>query len=101
MKTYCFDIDGTLCEQESKDYARALPLLERVAKVNALHDQGHRIILFTARGSQSGIDWTQVTRMQLESWGLRYHELITGKPHADVYVDDKAVNPEHFDWSSQ
>jgi ribonucleotide monophosphatase NagD (HAD superfamily) len=98
MKTYCFDIDGTLCEQKSKDYSLARPFPERVAKVNSLYEQGNTIILFTARGSQSGIDWTKVTLAQLKSWGLRYHELITGKPHADVYVDDKAVNPEHFDW---
>ena len=98
MKTYCFDIDGTLCEQQTKDYSRARPFPERLAKVNSLFEQGHKIVLFTARGSRSGIDWTEATLVQLTSWGLLYHELIMGKPHADIYVDDKAVNPEHFDW---
>ena len=96
--TYCFDIDGTLCEQEAKDYSIARPFLDRIEKVNALFDGGDRILLFTARGSKSGVDWREKTRAQLEEWGLKYHELILGKPHADFYIDDKAVHPDHFDW---
>ena len=98
MKTYCFDIDGTLCNQESNDYSQARPFLGRIDRVNSLFDEGHTIVVFTARGSKSGIDWTEITRLQLESWGLRYHALITGKPHADFYIDDKAINPDDFDW---
>lgn len=98
MATYCFDIDGTLCEQEKKDYSRARPFMERIKSVNLLYGEGHRIVLFTARGSKSGIDWLDVTRQQLENWGLRYHELIMGKPHADFYIDDKAVHPDDFNW---
>ena len=98
MKTYCFDIDGTLCEQQEDDYSQAEPHRNRIDRVNSLFDEGHRIVLFTARGSKSGIDWSRATRIQLEEWGLRYHELILGKPHADFYVDDKAIHSEDFDW---
>lgn len=98
MVTYCFDIDGTLCEQEPTDYTLSRPFQPRIDKVNSLFAQGHRILLFTARGSQSGIDWRESTVVQLNRWGLRYHELILGKPHADVYVDDKAVHPDYFEW---
>ena len=98
MATYCFDIDGTLCEQEESDYSLARPFLSRIARVNSLFDEGHRILLFTARGSKSGLDWREVTEQQVNSWGLRHHELILGKPHADFYIDDKALHADDFDW---
>lgn len=98
MKTYCFDLDGTLCDQQGVDYTRASPFAERIRFVNSLFDGGHRVVIFTARGSKSGRDWSRETEEQLQGWGLRYHELILGKPHADFYIDDKAIHPDHFDW---
>lgn len=94
--TYCFDIDGTLCTNTEGRYALARPFRRAIARVNALHRQGHRILLCTARGSSTGIDWKALTRRQLKAWGVRYHELHFGKPSADLYVDDKAVNAR--DW---
>lgn len=98
MARYCFDIDGTLCSQESSDYRLALPYHDRIEAVNRLFADGHEIVLFTARGSKSGLDWREVTEQQVNSWGLRHHELILGKPHADIYVDDKALHPNDFEW---
>ena len=94
--TYCFDIDGTLCSNTEGAYEKAEPWPHAIAKVNALHGAGHRVILFTARGSTTGIDWRALTEKQMKEWGVRYHELFLGKPTADVYVDDKAVNVK--DW---
>ena len=93
---YCFDIDGTLCTNTDGEYERAEPYPDIIARINALYDAGHRIKLYTARGSTTGIDWRELTENRLRSWGVKYHELFLGKPHADVYVDDKAVNLE--DW---
>ncbi len=98
MAVYCFDIDGTICDQVVGDYSLASPKEDRIRKINDLAALGHTIKLFTARGSKSGLDWAQATRLQLEEWGLVYHELILGKPHADYYVDDKAVHSEDFSW---
>jgi hypothetical protein len=95
---YCFDIDGTLCTITDGDYARAEPFADRIAMVNALHDAGHVIKLFTARGSTTGIDWRDLTAQQMETWGVRYHELILGKPEADIFIDDKAFNAENWSW---
>lgn len=91
---YCFDIDGTLCHIVSDgNYANAVPMMKAVDEVNRLHDSGHKIVLFTARGASTGIDWRDITEKQLVSWGIKYHELITsGKPTCDVFVDDKAIN---------
>ena len=90
--TYCFDIDGTLCTNTEGDYERAEPQPDVIRRVNALHDAGDKILLYTARGSTTGIDWRAVTELQLKEWGVRYHSLQFGKPTADLYVDDKAVN---------
>ena len=44
------DIDGTICTEE-KTYSRSLarPLKDAVSSVNALYDEGHTIIFYTAR----------------------------------------------------
>lgn len=95
---YCFDIDGTICTTviDSK-YENAIPYKEAIDEVNSLYRSGHTILVMTARGSVSGKDWTDLTAKQLEEWGLKYHKLIMHqKPHADVFVDDKAINA--VDW---
>lgn len=91
---YCFDIDGTLCTNTEGDYENAHPFPDVVQEVNRLFEAGHRIILLTARGSTTGIDWRPTTERQMREWGVKYHELHLGKPTADVYVDDKAINAD-------
>lgn len=90
--TYCFDIDGTLCTNTEGLYEAALPLPDMIEHVNRLYDDGHTILLHTARGSSTGIDWRGLTERQMSEWNVRYHVLFMGKPTADIYVDDKAIN---------
>jgi hypothetical protein len=92
QKTVCFDLDGTLCTNTFGDYEDAEPFGWAIERVNDLARAGHRIVVFTARGTATGIDWDAVTRAQLERWGVAYDELRFGKPSADVYVDDRAVH---------
>jgi glycerol-3-phosphate cytidylyltransferase len=90
---YCFDIDGTICDTNGNDYRNALPFEEVLREINRLYDEGNYIKFFTARGTSSGIDWTNFTTTQLETWGVRYHELIMNiKPSFDIMVDDRAVD---------
>jgi len=89
---YCFDIDGTLCTNTFGEYEQAQPYKDAIEAVHRLYDEGHRIVLYTARGSTTDIDWRMTTEQQLASWGVRYHELVMGKPTADVYIDDRAIN---------
>ena len=87
------DIDGVLAEAVPElDYAAAGPIMDNVARVNALHAAGCKITLFTARGSGTGKDWRAVTADQMRRWGVRYDELKFGKPPADYYVDDRLVS---------
>lgn len=96
--TYCFDLDLTLCQTYETDYVNAKPIENRIACVNSLYDDGNFIKIHTARGSESKIDFRNLTVNQLNHWGLKFHELHFGKPAADYYVDDKAVNCDDFNW---
>jgi len=94
-RTFVFDIDGVIANLvPSLDYALATPNEEVIRMVNYLHGLGHRVILFTARGSQTGKDWTETTRRQMSEWGVKYQELRFGKPAADYYVDDRLLSIE-------
>jgi hypothetical protein len=89
---YCFDIDGTLCTNTEGAYEMARPDAVMIGRLNSLYDEGHRIVLYTARGSTTGIDWRDFTEKQLASWGVQYHELFFGKPQADLYIDDRGMS---------
>jgi hypothetical protein len=92
-RTFAFDLDGVIAQlSPHDDYARAEPYPPGIAMVNRLHDLGNRIVVYTARGSASGLDWTDLTREQLARWGVRHHELRFGKPAADYYVDDRMIS---------
>jgi hypothetical protein len=90
---YCFDLDGTLCTNTYGDYEKAEPFHQRIKKLNDLYHDGNHIIIVTARGATTGIDWFNLTKNQLETWGVKYHDLYVGrKLHYDLIVDDKAIN---------
>lgn len=90
--TFCFDIDGTVCTNTEGAYDKASPFPDVIARITRLRTAGHRILLYTARGSTTGIDWRETTLRQLKEWGLEHDGLFMGKPTADLYVDDKAIN---------
>jgi hypothetical protein len=80
-------------------YLSAKPIQKAIDKVNELFNAGHYIVFWTARGTQSGIDWKELTTSQLDSWGVKYHELRFGKPAYDVFIDDKNINS--LDWLNE
>ena len=96
-RVICVDIDGVIATAGPADrYEDAQPIQTAIDTVNRLHDAGHEIILFTARGTLTGLDWRPVTERQLKTWDVRYDRLLFGKPAADVYVDDRALSPEQL-----
>jgi len=102
--TYVFDIDGTICSLTDGDYKKAIPLKDRIEKVNNLYEEGHTIIYYTARGmgrynNDGTLAWPEFylfTANQLKEWNVKYNRLILGKPSADIYIDDKGMNDEDF-----
>ena len=94
---YCFDLDNTLCVTEGSEYNESTPIKNRIEKVNKLYDEGHTIIIETARGAFSGKNHFYYTLDQLKSWGLKFHTLRTGtKFGADIFIDDKGVSDVDF-----
>ena len=92
-KRFVFDIDGVIANfSVTLDYTNASPNEVMIDTVNKLFDLGNQIVLFTARGYTTGTDWEQITKEQMNRWGVKYHELIFGKPNADYYVDDKMLD---------
>lgn len=95
--TYCFDLDGTLCTNTNGDYSNSVPFYDRIEKVNILYNLGNKIIINTARGSSTGIDWFEITESQLHQWKVKYHQLFVGKKiEADLFIDDKGISDVDF-----
>ena len=92
------DIDETICFYEGeRHYPDAVPNMENIAKINKLYDEGHHIKYWTARGSVTGIDWYDVTKLQLKEWGCKHHELSVGeKPDYDLLICDKTKRIEEI-----
>jgi capsule biosynthesis phosphatase len=110
VRTFIIDVDYTICVAERVegrgDYANARPRPEVIARINQLHDKGDRIVLFTARGMKTyGGDVEAIRRnvlptlvAWLESNGVRYHEVVVGKPwYPELYiVDDRNLTINQF-----
>ena len=102
--TYVFDIDGTICATQGSDYEKSIPHRDRIQRVNSLYDAGHTIIMLTARGmgrtGQNELESYRLlydfTHRQLTDWKVQFHKLMLGKPAADFYIDDKAINDGEF-----
>jgi hypothetical protein len=95
------DIDDTICYyteqfQGKMDYSKAMPYTSRIAKINKLYSEGHKIIYWTARGTVTQKSWFNVTYEQLKKWGCKFHELRMGKPAYDLFIDDKNINSEKY-----
>ena len=109
---YCFEIDGTICTPgtcRECQYEGATPKKDRIEVVNKLYEEGNYIIYMTARAMGRHKDLPHeeakqkasdiilpLTKMQLDIWGCKYHELIMGKPHADMFIDDKGWPDDVF-----
>lgn len=89
---------------ENGNYAFAKPYTDRIQKINELHDAGHTIVLFTARGmnrnrgnhTKAYEQFYNFTLDQINRWGVKFHELILGKPSGDFYIDDKGMDANDF-----
>ena len=91
-KKFVFDIDGVIAQKNAGlQYDQSEPNQAMIDVINWLYDSGNEIVLFTARGYKTGIDWTEVTKTQMEKWGVKHHQLLFGKPDADFYIDDKMI----------
>ena len=94
---YYVDIDETICFYEGeREYPRAQPLHKNIDIINKLYEEGNTVVYWTARGGVTGIDWTELTKKQLELWGAKHTELRLNKPNYDMFICDKAINSRDF-----
>jgi capsule biosynthesis phosphatase len=106
----CFDLDNTLVTYPdvSNDYSTVKPIEPMISLVQRLHNEGHTIIIHTARRMATHKnnvgsvirDIGRQTFDTLEKFNIPYDELLFGKPIADIYIDDRAVNPYRNDMES-
>ena len=111
QKIIAFDLDDVICFRSMEyenlgpdKYSYCQPYQETVELINSLYDDGYKIVIYTARGmSQFNGNIIEVysklynkTIEQLESWGVKYHQLVMGKIHYDVLIDDKVLNSKNI-----
>ncbi len=107
LKTIAFDLDDVICYRPKgyehlgpNKYDYCEPDQSVIDLVNSLYEEGNKIVIYTARGmSQYKGNVTLIyselysrTIKQLDNWGLKYDQLVMGKIHYDVLIDDKALN---------
>jgi capsule biosynthesis phosphatase len=98
----CFDLDNTLVTHPTiaGDYSSVLPIYKNIDYLKLLKQLGATIIIYTARrmkthkGNVGAIfaDVGKVTLETLEKYGIPFDEIYFGKPYANFYIDDLAVN---------
>ena len=101
-KIIVFDIDNTITKTIKNNYRLAKPIKKRIQLINKLYDKGHYIKIFTARYMGRNKEnrnlvkkkYYKETFNQLSLWGVKFHELIMGKPSYDMLIDDKSHNPK-------
>lgn len=103
---WVFDLDETLITLPAKfqDYTSVKPIQRMIDFVNNLYNNGHYIIIHTARGMRTHNGDLEkvkqalktITVNTLNKFNIKYHELVFGKPIGDIYVDDKSTNPLYW-----
>ena len=106
----CFDLDNTLVSYPYivGDYKSVKPITDMIMLAKNLQKMGHTIIIYTARRMETHKhnigavvkDIARDTIDILDKYEIPYDELIFGKPIADVYIDDKSVNPYRNDFAN-
>lgn len=106
-KVIAFDLDDTICYRDTSDesinkYLQCKPVPEMVEIVNECYESGFEVIIYTARGMLF-LDGNRdniyhylydLTREQLDKWGVKYHKVVLGKIFYDILVDDKVLTTD-------
>lgn len=98
----CFDLDNTLVSfpKINNDYTSVEPIVENIEFLRYVKSLGHTIIIHTARrmrthGGNVGkilADVGKITFDTLTKFDIPFDEIYFGKPEADIYIDDLALN---------
>ncbi|HEY4498577.1 MAG TPA: HAD hydrolase family protein [Candidatus Paceibacterota bacterium] len=94
------DLDGTICalRKGGETYSTVRPLPGAIEKLKALKQEGHYLIIYTARHMKTCNGdikkvlekMETITRDWLAEHAVPFDELVFGKPYGDLYIDDLA-----------
>ena len=99
-KIYAVDFDGTLCENAWPEIGKPNYMLIQILK--ALREKGDKFILWTCRTANrldEAIAWCKEQGLEFDAVNENLPEIIgqfgteSRKVFADVYIDDKVINP--------
>lgn len=101
-KRICFDLDNTLVTFPTikGDYKSVKPIIKNINLLKYLKSFGNIIIIYTARRMKThngdigkiNADIGKITFETLDKFNIPYDEIYFGKPYADFYIDDLALN---------
>lgn len=101
-KRICFDLDNTLVTFPTirDDYTSVKPIEKNIKFLKYLKGFGNTIIIYTARRMKThngnigkiNSDIGKITFETLDNFNIPYDEIYFGKPYADFYIDDFALN---------
>lgn len=105
--TIAFDLDDVICSRPKKyeilgidKYNFCKPNRKTIKIINKLWKDGYYIKIYTSRGMTSchgdvHLIYNKLYKLTVESldkWKVNYDDLIMGKTHYDLLIDDKAIN---------
>ena len=86
------DFDNTLFLTNAKIWPEVLEVLPSLGAIKERQKAGDTIILFTCR---TGAELKQAIE-KCDEYGLVFDEQSDIKPQADVYIDDRSIQPPEF-----
>ncbi len=102
IQRICFDLDNTLVSYPriKNDYTSVEPIHHNINFLKYLKSFGHTIIIYTARRMKTHkgdvgkclCDIGKITFDTLSKFDIPFDEIYFGKPYADIYIDDLALN---------
>lgn len=98
---YAVDFDGTLCENAWPDIGK--PNHSLISTLKKAREKGDKVILWTCRTADrldDAIAWCKEQGLEFDAVNENLPEIIgqfgteSRKVFADIYIDDKAINPD-------
>ena len=98
---YAVDFDGTLCENAWPDIGK--PNHSLISTLKKAREKGDKVILWTCRTADrldDAVAWCKEQGLEFDAVNENLPEIIgqfgteSRKVCADIYIDDKAINPD-------
>lgn len=107
MKKLIIDLDGTITQADTSDYANVAPNIDVISQLHNYKKMGYSITIYTARNMRTykgnvgkiNIHTLPIITQWLEKHNVPFDEIIVGKPWCGFegfYIDDRSIRPSEF-----